>query len=41
MNDAMSWEPGADITLADGFVLSVEIEYEPMGFEGSAREVDW
>jgi hypothetical protein len=41
MNDAMSWEPGGDITLADAFVLSVEIESERMSFEGSAREVDW
>lgn len=41
MNDALSWEPDTDITLAEAFVLSVEIECEPMSFEGSAREVDW
>lgn len=41
MNDAMSGESGADIKLAEAFVLSVEIEREPMSFQGSAREVDW
>lgn len=41
MNDAMSGEPGADSKLAEAFVLSVEIECEPMSFQGSAREVEW
>lgn len=41
MNDEMSRESGADIKLAEAFVLPVEIESEPMGFQGSAREVDW
>lgn len=41
MNDALSREPGADVKLAEAFLLSLEIQCEPMSFQGSAREVDW